>query len=57
MRWPTIFVFTCVAIAALHAVLPVLVVLLLLSVLWGVLLRPAEMLGFIAMRSKLMALP
>jgi hypothetical protein len=46
MRWPTIFVFTCVAIAALQAALPVLLVLLLLSVLWGVILRPVELLGF-----------
>ena len=49
MRWPAILVFTFVAIAALQAALPVLVVLLVLAVLWGVYFRPGEMLGFIAM--------
>ncbi len=53
MRLLGIFLSACVILAALKAAIIALVVLFLVSLLWGFYLRPREVMGFLAYCSAL----
>lgn len=47
MRWFLIFIGVCLALTVLRAALAVLLIVVVLSLFWGALFRPAETFGFI----------
>jgi chromate transport protein ChrA len=49
VRWFLIFIGVCLGLAALRAAIAVLIVAIVLSLLWGMLFKPAETVGFAAL--------